>query len=276
MILSPGATALSLAAPPRHWRFQASTAPSGRTPSTRRALSCSRCDTLRPKSAPSALRIVKLNWRKLCDCGVCCPGVCCCGRGGEDSEGVDDKELTSDSGVRCGVWVPSASARENGAAPAAVAARPPGRGAKPSCGCGEARDGNAGTSGKAFAAEASAPMELQEDASDTPVNGGTGVQATLGGVNNSDGGSELFPPTRPPRTWKRAASEEITCLRRSFSVSRAFCLSVIRCTSSASFPDFSLCFSSMLVMACCPRRHNSSALSETFASTSAKTCSLTA
>mmetsp|Transcript_43695 Transcript_43695/g.81493 ORF Transcript_43695/g.81493 Transcript_43695/m.81493 type:complete len:216 (-) Transcript_43695:340-987(-) len=131
MMRSPGKTAFSANAEPRHCRFQASTAPPGRTPSTFSTWSSAECDTLSPSSAPSALRRVKLKIPFPPTTPTPARPLTVKGEG-ISMVGVSD--CIKDSGWRCGVSWPKDSAIEIGAA-----------GER---GIGEEGSGKAGTSGK--------------------------------------------------------------------------------------------------------------------------------
>mmetsp|Transcript_429 Transcript_429/g.665 ORF Transcript_429/g.665 Transcript_429/m.665 type:complete len:248 (+) Transcript_429:458-1201(+) len=105
MILSPGMTAFPAAALPMHCRFQASTAPSARTPSTRRTLSSFLCDTFKPRSVLSAFRKVKLNILRGNSAGLCASelerdnGVVLVGRSELNASAKDNGVATDGTGV---------------------------------------------------------------------------------------------------------------------------------------------------------------------------------
>mmetsp|Transcript_104697 Transcript_104697/g.223811 ORF Transcript_104697/g.223811 Transcript_104697/m.223811 type:complete len:308 (+) Transcript_104697:347-1270(+) len=244
MILSPTATAFSAEAVPAHCRFHASMAPSGRTPSTKRTWSLAWWETLRPRSAPSAFRSVKLK--------MPLPGAAPRVANGEGASGVGAgvREFTSDKGVRCGVCAPRASESRSGAAGV--------------LGC--AGNGKLGTSGN-FSPAAGPPASIAASATAAWTSDERGVNGA--GVKGSEplslvcGGEAVdavllapaaavaastapatpsFPPNTGPITANRVARFWMTCLSFSFSASSMRCLSMQLAISSASLLVFSLCF----------------------------------
>mmetsp|Transcript_142897 Transcript_142897/g.456504 ORF Transcript_142897/g.456504 Transcript_142897/m.456504 type:complete len:361 (-) Transcript_142897:8-1090(-) len=271
MILSPISTAFSGKAPPLHCRFQASTAPSARIPSTTSTfaaspLVASRCDTLRPRSVASAFLIVKL---KVTSAGVggsevasesatgIPGGACrCCGSG----------VAASTDGVTCH----NASTRDSGAAP-------------DSDGNGNGGTGGSGSSLAVAVSPASTaakgseedPPVFKGDVSSPPVLGvlvtaepaqGEAVQAAPAAAALRRGASSL----------SREVRVDMTCLNCALSCSSCSCLSKHLETSAESLSALSCCRFWTTPSIWVPFCMSSSSFSPTLASTAFKTSRLTA
>mmetsp|Transcript_16868 Transcript_16868/g.47989 ORF Transcript_16868/g.47989 Transcript_16868/m.47989 type:complete len:347 (+) Transcript_16868:238-1278(+) len=270
MISSPGMMAFSGHRLPRHCRLYASVALPRRMPSTRSARSLSACDDrLRPRSAPSAFRSVKLKvvWPSPWD-----------PRGLVLATGVCASELKSDNGVRCGVCVPSTSDSSNGA----VAEEGDAPGAATCHGCDggfPGEKGNNGTSGsfvpvlvgsapvpaaKAgphsganFAKESGGDRQgsLRLPTPSPPPPAGAGATATLASGRPLGRGPAAgpLPLKASPSIENRDAKFWMPCLSFSFSASSARCFSQHLPTSSPSLLSLSLCFVWSWVNICFPR-----------------------
>mmetsp|Transcript_28438 Transcript_28438/g.80333 ORF Transcript_28438/g.80333 Transcript_28438/m.80333 type:complete len:295 (+) Transcript_28438:785-1669(+) len=184
------------------------------------------------------------------------------------------REFTSDSGVRCGVCVPSASARESGA------------GGEDGC----AGNGKAGTSGSfaTFPVESmSAPWPMVP--SPAGVKGPSAAYRSEGSwvcsgdamlasamraaASGRSAAGASFPLKTAPSRENRVCRAWSTCLSLSFSDSRPRSFSWHFVTSSVSSPVFCLCFCWIWLSICFPFTQSSSTFSATLRSTSWRTTS---